>query len=121
MAAFDKNPQLWLTAPQFTLQNFVNLAPGGKALLWTLNSLIYAVGTLILVLFASVLGGYTLSRLDFWWKTPFLFSIILIRIIPRTTFLVPHCKLVHNLGLLHTYFSVILVDAAFLCRWRCGS
>ena len=77
------------------------------------NSLIYAVGTLVLVLFASVLGGYTLSRLNFWWKTPFLFFIILIRIIPRTTFLVPHFKLVHNLGLLDTYFSVILVDAAF--------
>ena len=113
VAAFDKNPQLWLTTPQFTLQNFVNLVTGGKALVWMVNSLIYAVGTLVLVLFASVLGGYTLSRLNFWWKTPFLFFIILIRIIPRTTFLVPHFKLVHNLGLLDTYFSVILVDAAF--------
>ena len=60
VAAFDKNPQLWLTTPQFTLQNFVNLVTGGKALVWMVNSLIYAVGTLVLVLFASVLGGYTL-------------------------------------------------------------
>ena len=114
VAAFDKDPQLWLTTPQFTLQNFVNLITGGKALVWMVEQLdlrrrhpgpgpVCERTWRIHVVAAGFLVEDSLP----------LFSIILIRIIPRTTFLVPHFKLVHNLGLLDTHFSVILVDAAF--------
>ena len=112
MAAFDKTPQLWITSIDFTLQNFSNLIFNVDALTWFMNSFIYAIGTLFLVLIASSLGGYTLSRIDVWWKTPFLYFILLIRIIPGTTYLVPRFKMINNLGLLDTYFSVILIDAA---------
>ena len=112
-AAFDEKPQLWLTTPQFSLKNFVTFFSDEDGFNWLISSFVYAVGTLTLVIAASALGGYTLSRLDFWWKTPFLYFIILIRIIPKTVFIVPLFKLIKNLSLLDTYFSVILVDAAF--------
>ncbi len=112
-AAFDEKPQLWLTTPQLSLKNFVTFFSGENGLSWLFSSFVYAVGTLALVIAASALGGYTLSRLDFWWKTPFLYFIILIRIIPKTVFIVPLFKLISSLSLLDTYFSVILVDAAF--------
>ena len=112
VSAFDTKPQLWLTPVEFTFQNFVNFFTVEKGLLWTTNSLIYAVGTVSLVLIASALGGYMLSRLNFWWKTPFLYFIILIRVIPNTTYLVPLFKLISSLGLMDTYFAVILVDAS---------
>lgn len=81
LSAFDTKPQLWLTPVEFTFQNFVNFFVHEEGLLWMGNSLIYAVGTVSLVLVASTLGGYMLSRLKFWWKTPFLYFIILIRVI----------------------------------------
>jgi len=112
LSAFDTKPQLWLTPVEFTFQNFVTFFVQEQGLLWTLNSLIYAVGTVAVVLFASTLGGYMLSRLKFWWKTPFLYFIILIRVIPGTTYIVPLFKLIVNLGLMDTYWAVILVDAA---------
>ena len=59
--------------------------------------------------------------MNFWWKTPFLYFIILIRVIPNTTYLVPLFKLIANLGLMDTYFAVILVDASGDIRLRCGS
>ncbi|MBU8913169.1 MAG: carbohydrate ABC transporter permease [Spirochaetales bacterium] len=112
LSAFDTKPQLWLTPVEFTFQNFVNFFVQEQGFLWMGNSLIYAVGTVVLVLVASTLGGYMLSRLKFWWKTPFLYFIILIRVIPNTTYLVPLFKLISNLGLMDTYFAVILVDAS---------
>ena len=59
VSAFDTKPQLWLTPLEFTFQNFVNFFAVEKGLLWTANSLIYAVGTVSLVLLASALGGYS--------------------------------------------------------------
>lgn len=112
LSAFDTKPQLWLTPVEFTFENFVNFFIQEQGFLWMGNSLIYAVGTVVLVLVASTLGGYMLSRLKFWWKTPFLYFIILIRVIPNTTYLVPLFKLISNLGLMDTYFAVILVDAS---------
>ena len=112
VSAFDTKPQLWLTPLEPTLENFINFFTVQKGLMYMRNSLIYAAGTVSLVLFASSLGGYMLSRLKFWWKTPFLYFIILIRVIPNTTYIVPLFKLITNLGLMDSYFAVILVDAS---------
>ena len=112
LASFDETPQLWITTVDFTFKNFIKLIFSKEALLWFLNSTIYALGTLFLVLIASALGGYTLSRINVWWKAPFLYFILLIRIIPGTTYLVPRFKMINSMGLLDTYFSVILIDAA---------
>ena len=113
VAAFDATPQLWFTRVEFTLLNFVEFFTDQEGFRWLMNSVIYAVGTLVLVIVASALGGYTLSRMQVWWKTPFLYFIVLIRILPVTTFIVPLFKLIRDLGLLDSYWSVIIVEAAF--------
>ncbi len=38
------------------------------------------------------MGGYALSRTNAWWKRPFLYAIILVRVLPPTALIVPLYK-----------------------------
>jgi multiple sugar transport system permease protein len=49
---------------------------------------VVGAATIIVLLFAG-LGGYALSRMKVWWKKPFLYLIILVRVIPPPALIVP--------------------------------
>jgi len=62
---------------------------GGR---WFFNSLVVVGGATALVVVVAGLGGYALSRAQAWWKRPFLYAIILVRVLPPTALLVPLYK-----------------------------
>src|SRR6266404_1888350 len=45
-----------------------------------------------IVLIFSGFGGYALSRTNAWWKRPFLYAIVLVRVVPPTALIVPLYK-----------------------------
>ena len=90
LAAFDPNASLFLEVPdEVTLSNFFRVFTQEDGLRWLVNSLIVCGGATLLVMVLSGFGGYALSRTRAWWKRPFLYSIILIRVIPPPALIVP--------------------------------
>jgi multiple sugar transport system permease protein len=67
----------------FTAQN------GGR---WFFNSLVTVGATTAVVVVVAGMGGYALSRTKAWWKRPFLYAIILVRVLPPTALIVPLYK-----------------------------
>jgi ABC-type glycerol-3-phosphate transport system permease component len=113
LAAFDPNATIYFKVPkEWTLQNFVNLFAEQGGLLLIVNSIVYSVGATIVLIFVTTLAGYALSRYDFPGRRTFMLGILLIRIIPPTATIVPLYVIATALGLLNTYYGLILILAA---------
>ena len=94
LASVDTNAQLFLKMPdQWTLDNYVRVFHKEDGLRWFVNSMFTVCTSTALVMMIAGLGGYALSRTTAWWKLPFLYSILLIRVIPSTALLVPLYKI----------------------------
>jgi ABC-type glycerol-3-phosphate transport system permease component len=77
-------------------------------LLWTRNSLVVTIGTVLLVLAVSLPAGYAFARLDFKGKN-FLFGLSLITIMLPFFAYIPQLYLMFAyFKLLNTYFSLIV-------------
>jgi multiple sugar transport system permease protein len=100
LASLDGNAQLFLRWPdQWTLNNYLKIfvqEDGGK---WLFNSLLIVGSTTALVMVLAGLGGYALSRTTAWWKLPFLYGILLIRVLPPTALVVPLYKILLSMNL----------------------
>ncbi len=77
------------------------------------SSVIIAGGTTVVSL---VLGGpaaYALARLRFRFRTTIMAGILAISFFPMVAIIAPLFIQFHNLGLLNTYFAVIITDTVF--------
>jgi multiple sugar transport system permease protein len=137
LASFDGNASLFLRWPDpWTLSNYIGIFVREGGARWFFNSFVVVGSATIIVLVFSGFGGYALSRTDAWWKRPFLYTIILVRVVPPPALIVPLYNillagnkaiesLVRGLvnpesirptmqvvGLIDGYFGLILVFAA---------
>ena len=112
-AAFDAKAGAyiqWPVAP--TLMNFVRLFTDydfGRVLF---NSLFVAMATMILVVIAVALAGYSLSRLDFRRKDWITYGVLLLQTMPISATMVPIYGLAKQLGLRNSYLGLVLISAA---------
>nr|WP_235522370.1 carbohydrate ABC transporter permease [Cellulomonas sp. Root137] len=99
-------PTWWPQAP--TLDNFRELFTRLDFVQFFTNSIVVALAvTLGNLLFCSMLG-YAFAKIDFWGRT-WLFRLVLATLmIPGMVTLVPLFVLVSNLGMVNTYFGLIL-------------
>ena len=137
LASFDGNASLFLQWPSaWTLNNYIGIFVREGGARWFFNSfLVVGTATIIVLVFAG-LGGYALSRTKVWWKRPFLYAIILVRVVPPPALIVPLYKILLTgneaigsivrsflnpeavrpvmlvVGLINGYFGLILVFAA---------
>jgi multiple sugar transport system permease protein len=94
LASVDTNAQLFLKWPdRWTFDNYIRVFATENGTRWFANSLFTVLSATILVVIISGLGGYALSRSKAWWKQPFLYGILLIRVLPSTALLVPLYKI----------------------------
>lgn len=108
VASIDLEPIQGLRIPEhITFINFKK-ALSSRSAVWILNSLIIALSTSVLVVIVSILGAYPFSRLNFRGKNAILYGMVLLRIIPISTFMVPVYILFVKLRLINTYLSVII-------------
>jgi multiple sugar transport system permease protein len=112
-APFDKHPQLNVKLPEFTFDNFVTLFNNSSALSSLGNSVILAVGTMVLVLVFGSLASYSLSRVRIPGREVLLYALLLLSsIITGTAAMVPTFLLMVKLGLIDNQLGVILVLGA---------
>ncbi|MDE0305853.1 MAG: carbohydrate ABC transporter permease [Albidovulum sp.] len=137
IASVDSEPSQFLAWPkEWSLQNYINIFARQDGFLWIANSLIIVGSATLIVMVLGGLGGYALSRSHGWWRRPFLYTIILIRVVPPTALIVPLYKVLltansvvggivravmppdlvrptmHIFGFIDGYLGIILVLAA---------
>ncbi|MGH3588912.1 MAG: carbohydrate ABC transporter permease [Pseudonocardia sp.] len=112
LSAVDADAGPTVAAPAFTVENFARFftAAGTPRLL--VNSLVIAIAATALNLAVGVLGAYGLSRFRFRGRKFFMFSILLIRVIPAPATIVALYLLMVEMSLDNTYLGLILVEAA---------
>jgi multiple sugar transport system permease protein len=99
LASFDGNAQLFLRWPQeWTFNNYIRVFAQEDGARWLFNSLFVVGSATVLVMVLAGLGGYALSRTKAWWKEPFLYGILLIRVLPPTALVVPLYKVLLTLN-----------------------
>ena len=100
-------PPSWFTS-NATLDAYAAVLGRGDILRWIANSLITTVMVTVLTLIVSVLAAYGFSRFDFRGR-PALFALIIGGIlIPPQTLIVPQFVLMTQLGLVDTYWGIVL-------------
>ncbi|BCX05854.1 MAG: sugar ABC transporter permease [Candidatus Roseilinea sp.] len=105
-------PPVWLGF-QPTLNNFafaINQIQVGR---FVLNSVIISAGTTLISVVLGTLGGYAVSRsrLRFVGASSYFFLVLLM--IPPVAMLVPFYLIMRDLGLLGTYWAVIILDTVY--------
>lgn len=112
---FQHRPQYYLSFHQFTLENFRTLYHNPYALKSLKNSLYLAVGTAALVVVASALAAYALSRVRIAGRDILLYLLLLFSsIVTGTAAMVPIYQLMFQLQLIDKLTGVALVIAGGL-------
>ncbi len=112
-SAFDADAVAYIRVPATpTLDNFVRIFTEhdfGRALL---NSVFVAGSTMVLDVVAVALAGYSLSRLDWRFKSGITYVVLLLQTMPLSATMVPIYGLARVLGLRNSYAGLILIHAA---------
>jgi multiple sugar transport system permease protein len=78
-----------------------------------LNSAVVALGTVIFTTFAATLAAYALSRFRIPGKPFILVGLLVTQLIPAVLLVMPLFISLRTLGLLNTWWGLILVHSAF--------
>lgn len=104
-----------LVPREWTLENYLQLIVDNESspvFKWFLNSLVIAVGHMLLVLVIVSLAAYGFTRLKFKFRDQ-IFSILLVTMmLPSVINLIPNFKIVDTLGWTNTVLAVIVPGAA---------
>lgn len=101
---------LWFGDKSFLAENLNTLftRQDGIFARWTLNSIVYAGATALGSVIVSAMAGYAFSAYEFKGKDA-LFGLILATImVPSTALVLPLFLMMQKMGLLNTYWAVIL-------------
>ena len=107
-------PPPTLVPQSVTLENYINVIQRTQLPTYFVNSVVYTVVTLSIVLLVGSLAAYGISRFRFRGKTFFFFFIIMSQVMPVTTLIIPLYVLVGRLDLTNTYISLIAIYAAII-------
>lgn len=96
---------------EFTLNNYVELFAKTDFLDWMKNSLIVALGTMIIAVILVSVSVYIFSRLKFWGKTGLFNLILLIQIFPLTLSMVSLFNIFVKMDLVNKISGLIIIDS----------
>ncbi|MBU4527140.1 MAG: carbohydrate ABC transporter permease [Desulfomicrobium sp.] len=100
-----------LSPSGWSLDNYIRLVEQTSFLKNMLDSLIIAVGTVIVGLLVSVTAAYAFSRFRFAGRKAIMLQFLLINMFPIVLLILPLFILMRKLGILDTHFALILANA----------
>jgi len=100
-----------LSPSGWSLDNYERLFNKAQFYKNMLDSLVIAVGTVVLGLAVSVTAAYALSRFRFVGRKLFMMQFLLINMFPIVLLILPLFILMRKYGILDTYFGLILANA----------
>lgn len=95
-----------------SLGNFDRVFAAWPVGTWFGNSVVITTITTILTVVVSVLAGYAFAKLRFPAKNALFLLLLATMMIPTQAILVPQFRIVNGLGLIGTFWAVILPGAA---------
>lgn len=106
---------------QLTLANFQEAIQAAGFLRWTMNSVIYAGVSVVVVLLTASMAGYAFAKKRFPGRDVLLWSFLATLMVPSQATLIPLFVLVSRLGGVDTYWGLIVptlanAQAVFLLR-----
>lgn len=110
-ALFSDMSLLWIPE-EITLRNFEILIFETKFPYFYMNSLIVAVGVVLLTVVVSVLAGYALTRMDVPGKRSIANITIISYMYPPLLLVIPMFLLWYSVGLINTHVGLILAQSA---------
>ena len=109
-SVFSQQLDLWPSS--FTLSNFQRVFEAWPVGAWFSNSVTVTALTTIISVVVSVMAGYGFAKLRFPLKTPLFLVLLSTMMIPTQAILVPQFRLVNAMGLVGTFWAVIIPGAA---------
>lgn len=85
----------------------------GDFLIWARNSVLVALGTVIVVIFVATLAAYSIARFDFPGRKVFSVMVLFTYLFPSVLMMVPLFLIVTALGLSDTKVALVLADTTF--------
>jgi len=114
----NNNPWLFNDPP--TLENLHTLFGDTLYLQWLLNTAFVGVVVVLITLVLAVPAGYSLARLPGRWAQHLAIGIFLTYLVPPTILFIPFSRVIADLGLQDSLWSLILVYPSFtvpFCTW----
>lgn len=101
-----------LRIEDFMVDNYIHLFTTTSFPRWFLNSIIVAISFTLLSLFFCSLGGYAFAKYDFFGKKILFLIVLGSMTVPPWTTVIPLFKWFSQLGLIDTYWALILPGSA---------
>ncbi len=95
-----------------TLENYTMVLKNYPYLSWMMNSVGMTVASTLFVLALTTLAAYAFGRLHFTGKKVIFTLVVSMLLIPIQAYIVPLFLLVSKLGLLNSYYAIVLVAGA---------
>ncbi|WP_019632112.1 carbohydrate ABC transporter permease [Actinomadura atramentaria] len=104
-----------------TLENFRNVLSNSDITRWTINSLIYSLASVLLILLFASMAGYAFAKKRFPGREVMFWSFLATLMVPFQATLIPTYILVSKLGWVDGYWGLIVPtlansQAVFLMR-----
>jgi len=118
VAHLSSNP--WLLSQGLTFENFRTLIEQTDFLLYFKNTVIVTVCVVVITMVVSVLAAFSLGRMKFWGSGILATGIFLTYLVPDSLLFIPLFQIVRGLGLLNSYWSMVLVYPTLtvpFCTW----
>lgn len=110
-SALFSYPPEWIPSKIFW-GNFVELLANRPFLRWTLNTLLFVGSVTFLKLLFDSMAGYAFAKMEFRGRKVLFVTVLATMMIPFAAILVPLFFLVRDLGILNTYWALILPPLA---------
>lgn len=95
-----------------TLDNYYRVVTSDGFSIYLWNSFFLAMASTAIALFLSVLAAYGFARYAFRWRHILLLFILVPRILPRASLIIPLYDMVERLNLLDTYTVLVVTYTA---------
>jgi hypothetical protein len=103
---------LHIDLSNMSLSNYKYLFTDERYFTWYSNSILVTVIQMILTLFVSAFVGYGFAMYDFKFKNILFICVLIVMIVPLEIIMLPLYQLTIKLGLIDSYWGVILPSIA---------
>jgi multiple sugar transport system permease protein len=110
LSLYAKPPQ-WLFTP--IIENYRRVLFNIPFFQYMTNSLVIALGTTVGSLVLGTLAAYGFSRVRFRGSEALRFLVLVTRMVPRMTLVVPYYLLMLKIGMLDTYSGLVIAYVSF--------
>ena len=110
----------WLPSPSPTLENLDNLWNHTDFPIYLKNSAIVTVLVVAVTMVIAVPAAFALGRMKFWGSGVLATGVFLTYLVPDSLLFLPLFKIVGGLGLLNSYWALVLVYPTLtvpFCTW----